>query len=50
MKSATRCRVTYGRDVSRWNFSLYQIRPVHSLQLVRGGQIETGGSGQTVRS
>lgn len=36
----TRCRVTYGRDVESVEFFPYQIRPVHSLQLVRGGQIE----------
>ena len=36
----TRCRVTYGRDVKSVEFFPYQIRPVHSLQLVRGGQIE----------
>ena len=36
----TRCRVTYGREVESVEFFPYQIRPVHSLQLVRGGQIE----------
>lgn len=36
----THCRVTYGRDVESVEFFPYQIRPVHSLQLVRGGQIE----------
>lgn len=36
----TRCRVTYGRDVESVEFFPYQIRPVHSLQLMRGGQIE----------
>lgn len=36
----TRCRVAYGRDVESVEFFPYQIRPVHSLQLVRGGQIE----------
>lgn len=36
----TRCRVTYGRDVESVEFFPYQIRPVHSLQLVRDGQIE----------
>lgn len=36
----TRCRVTYGHDVESVEFFPYQIRPVHSLQLVRGGQIE----------
>lgn len=36
----TRCRVTYGCDVESVEFFPYQIRPVHSLQLVRGGQIE----------
>lgn len=36
----TRCRVTYGRDVESVEFFPYQMRPVHSLQLVRGGQIE----------
>lgn len=36
----TSCRVTYGRDVESVEFFPYQIRPVHSLQLVRGGQIE----------
>ena len=36
----TRCRETYGRDVESVEFFPYQIRPVHSLQLVRGGQIE----------
>lgn len=32
--------MTYGRDVESVEFFPYQIRPVHSLQLVRGGQIE----------
>lgn len=36
----TRCRVTYGREVESVEFFPYQIRPVRSLQLVQGGQIE----------
>lgn len=36
----TRCRVTYGREVESVEFFPYQIRPVRSLQLVPGGQIE----------
>lgn len=39
-KERTRCRVTYGMEIESVEYFPYQIRPVHSLQLVDGGDID----------
>ena len=36
-----KCRVIYGREIEEITYTSYQIRPVHSLQIVYSDDIDT---------